>query len=112
TASRSARTAVHWVADSRARGDPAGIGGGDGDRGAWGHPGGAAPWGGGETGIRPSSSPEVESAPCCSDGWPCPHQTGGSMRRAGNPRQHTPRWMAVGVPPLVVVLAGGGGAAA
>lgn len=34
------------------------------------------------------------------------------MRRAGNPRRHTPRWMAVVVPLLVVVLAVGGGAAA
>jgi DNA-binding beta-propeller fold protein YncE len=34
------------------------------------------------------------------------------MRRAGNPRQHTPRWLAVVVPLLVVVLAAGGGAAA
>jgi DNA-binding beta-propeller fold protein YncE len=34
------------------------------------------------------------------------------MRRAGNPRRHTPRWMAVVVPLLVVVLAAGGAAAA
>jgi DNA-binding beta-propeller fold protein YncE len=34
------------------------------------------------------------------------------MGRGGNPRQHTPRWMAVVVVLLVVVLALGGGAAA